>query len=747
MQSRVRVSGRIISELSEKIPSNIIALNELIKNAYDAGASLVSITLDSKSKQLVITDDGSGMDKNDIDTLFHISNSEKKYGELNEYNRYTQGSKGLGFLSVFKFGGNVTWNTKKESYGGLTFSVVYEELLKSIDISEFDVAISDNDSCSKGTSIIIQLTDYSLGALTKYLSIKKNYKKIINSFGESEDDKFIIELIVNGTKYSSESTKSLLSNSKHEQLFNVKYDSKDEVIEFYHNGHKAKSLNYPFDSTRYTLSLNLLIFNLRPHGKANIDQLFFSPQDDLTPLIYVNNNLFNNYSLFDPNIMKNIKTTSVLNQMIGYVKITSSDPLITFNSDRSQFQQNELTDSISDFLTGLNKKIQETGSQNKKYVMEMDILTTNKLPPECNDIEDSNEFKKYIKRDFSFRNDVEIKKENGNVKFSIFNRTQLLRIEPATTPATGSYPAEGSSNGAPSNGSGKEPVTLPPNSPPNQPQPPQQPLDGQGGNTQPPIDDPTPTIPAILTLICSEHKEAIPSQQIDLRQFINSAQDSAGGSINVQKITISADGEEVESGILPSVDKPCEVAIEFRYDDPITGLVISKMTCTFYQPSASVVGKPTKPKLITIPAQHSYTPNYNPHVGNLISQINSLDTKLYLEIIACSVRSLFELSVDSIIRSPKATILAGAPSGLESQVIQIVQHVKGDKNLQSKIANSTTIGYPNLKNRLDPDDFKKAVEKAHLGAHKSGAYISENDLAHLGMLAGFFVVLVNEILN
>ena len=41
MQSRVTISGNIVSELSEKIPSNIIALNELIKNAYDAGAPSV----------------------------------------------------------------------------------------------------------------------------------------------------------------------------------------------------------------------------------------------------------------------------------------------------------------------------------------------------------------------------------------------------------------------------------------------------------------------------------------------------------------------------------------------------------------------------------------------------------------------------------------------------------------------------------------------------------------------------------
>ena len=63
MQSRVTISGNIVSELSEKIPSNIIALNELIKNAYDAGAPSVEVSLDSTKKKLIIKDTGEGMNK------------------------------------------------------------------------------------------------------------------------------------------------------------------------------------------------------------------------------------------------------------------------------------------------------------------------------------------------------------------------------------------------------------------------------------------------------------------------------------------------------------------------------------------------------------------------------------------------------------------------------------------------------------------------------------------------------------
>ena len=83
----VKVSGNIIKELSEKIPSNNVALNELIKNAYDADAKNIEITIDTFNKKLTIADDGSGMDRESIASLFHIAKSIKKYGELRSNGR------------------------------------------------------------------------------------------------------------------------------------------------------------------------------------------------------------------------------------------------------------------------------------------------------------------------------------------------------------------------------------------------------------------------------------------------------------------------------------------------------------------------------------------------------------------------------------------------------------------------------------------------------------------------------------
>lgn len=333
MQSRVTISGNIVSELSEKIPSNIIALNELIKNAYDAGAPSVEVSLDSTKKKLIIKDTGEGMNKSDIDTLFHISNSNKIYGSLNKkYNRYVQGSKGLGFLSVFKFGHKVQWETKKDK--GYRFSLDYDSLVGQYDISECVIELIEDDSIEKGTKIEISIDDYNMNSLLDYFKEEKNYKKILNAF---DDDTFDINIKIDGIVYKSSSSIKLLDNAPDYRLYQVTYNNDDGKIKFLYNNFPIIEEKFFVDSTRYKLGLELVIFQLPPHGKNKIDRLYLNPKNDLTPLMYVNCNLFNNYDMFDPNIMKNIKTDLVLNQMIGKIEIISADKAINFNSDRSQF--------------------------------------------------------------------------------------------------------------------------------------------------------------------------------------------------------------------------------------------------------------------------------------------------------------------------------------------------------------------------------------------------------------------------
>lgn len=716
MNSTIRVSGHIISELSEKIPSNIIALNELIKNSYDAGAKTVDIVLDTHGKFITISDNGSGMDKSDIDTLFHISNSTKQYGKLNEFKRFTQGSKGLGFLSVFKFGKYVEWKTKKRK--GFKFNLSYEDLVAIKDISQYEVPIEEDPSIKKGTKIQISLDDYNVDTLKKYFSVEKNYKKITNSF---IDKKFTINLDIDGKKYSSKDTKDILDNSKEHQLYHVVYTGKSQKIQFFHNGNEVITQAFPFHSKRFALDINLVIYQFPPYGKEKIDSLFLNQNDDLTPLLYVNSNLFNNYALFDPNLMKNIKTSQVLNQMIGYISITSDDALLNFNSDRTQFLQNEFSDLIIEFLATINRRIQEIGSEYKKYLMNFDIATVPELPHDCASITDISYYKKYIKSDFAFKERVVISHTKNKIKFSLFGKEVSIPIKskPQNAPVT----SETNDKGDNGNNSSETPTQ-----------------EDIGAQSTPDI------IPAAVKLKTFTERLAIPTEQLDLKKYVLSANDSVGSKLSPIQLEIKANGVILAGGILPSITAECQKTIEFSYTDPQTGLVSSKLSLEFYQPTSPITGVCTNSKLISLPSKQGYIASYNYNISKLIQQINGLNYSNYLELISCSLRSIFEISVDEIIKSSKFSHISFS-SDLEPRVVQVINYIKNSRAFMTAIDKSTKIGYHNLNNMLDAQKFQSGISTAHLAAHKSGSYISSENVLELARLAGVFIVLTNEMLN
>lgn len=152
-------NGRILSELSSQIPSDIFALNELIKNSYDAMASTISITLNTQNKTLTITDDGKGMGQEEIPELFHISHSSKNYGTLNN-SRYIQGSKGLGALAAFRFGTQVTWTTRKNNTE-TKLTINRDDAIKNENLTNYEIPTETKETHDDrhGTIITMQLTD------------------------------------------------------------------------------------------------------------------------------------------------------------------------------------------------------------------------------------------------------------------------------------------------------------------------------------------------------------------------------------------------------------------------------------------------------------------------------------------------------------------------------------------------------------------------------------------------------------
>lgn len=679
----VKVDGSIVSELSERIPSNIVALNELIKNSYDAGSPEVQIIIDSQSNILKIIDKGEGMNKADIDTLFHISKSTKKYGQFNKiYNRYVQGSKGLGFLSVFKFGRKVEWRTKKDI--GYKFSVDYDELSKIENLSDFKVQLIQDEDIAKGTEIIIQLDNDSKQLLLNYLSEEKNYTKIINSF---TDDNFLIILNIDNKVFRSDDFEGVQNHYLDRQLYYVEYDSMEGKINYYHNNYLAYSKIFPFVFKEFSLKVKLSIYSFRSKQKANIYKLFYDNNDKLTPLIYINNNFFNNFEIFDPSIMKTVKYGYDLHQMIGFVNIYSDDPQIQFNSDRTRFAQNLLTDEIIKFLKELNYCIQEEGAKKKNYLIDYEFLTCKKVDYKDVNLKDLESLKRFISEDFAFKDRVNIAVDGNFVVFSIFGKTAKMEI----------------------------------------------------------VNNEQKICPATIQLKKVEETLYIPSQQINLLDYIAFAKDSIGNEI-VDKIKIYVDGIETKNYILESITEEKIIVVEYCYNDINTNLIKQKLTITFKEKVIKLVGTYSdENQLLFVKMKEGYTIHFDNTISDLINQINSLQLDKYREVIACSLRVLFDLSIKCIRQSNKS--FAHKNKLVYSDNVKDIQTIIEYCKLNMKeIDDSTKISYYTLKNLLVVNDFIEAYNKSNLGPHSSNTYLTDNDIKHIAQKAAYFLVFVNEII-
>lgn len=261
MDLQIVVSGNIVTELSEKIPSNIIALNELIKNAYDASANKVIISLDTYNKKLVISDDGDGMSYSDIKKLLHIGKSEKHYGKLKSNGRYTQGSKGLGFLSSFKFGkSKVIWDTYKETCkSGIRFELNYEDIINTANIEDYNIIQHKSNRTSKGTTIEMDLDDYNVKSLENYLNDEINRSKILYSFLNKD---FEIAILINDKVFNNKEKIALNAIAPKRAVFNVKYDSTCRKIQYIHNNHVLYECSFDLSSNEYKIILNIIAFDL-----------------------------------------------------------------------------------------------------------------------------------------------------------------------------------------------------------------------------------------------------------------------------------------------------------------------------------------------------------------------------------------------------------------------------------------------------------------------------------------------------
>lgn len=649
--TRFKVSGNHINELSENIPSNIFALNELIKNSYDACSSFCEIQIDRSECQVIIKDDGKGLGEDSIEELFYISKSTKKFGHLNPcqgQNRRVQGSKGLGFLSAFRFGSQVRWDTHNSGTRYI-FSVDKQDLINLPELTTYTIEVETEKSIGVGTIITIESTPELIEDLLTYFSDSGNSLKLVGAFS---DYNFAVKLVLPDSEYKTSDIPSLKNINPQEQLFYITYDSDSDEILFFRNGYLQNSVSYIPRSTNYRLTLELIIYNLESYGRRRISPFFYNPENTaITPLVFINDNLFNNYSIFNPDLVRSKRTSSALPQMVGYIKVYSESEDFEFNSDRTNFVENPTTKKLENDLRDLNERIQEEGSKLKETAKRQSNDITGPACP---------------------------------------NESAVSQGQPFWQP--------------------------------------------------------------VIELTTKAQKITVPSEPIDLTQYVEAVVDSKGEEVPKSSLEIEINGERSETHMIGSVSVPSEKKVVFRFDDPGVGPVISSLGLSFKEKRASISGRDESKSLFYIlESEADYCVEIT-GVSTLVNQITRAHKYYpdYTYLVACSLRTIFELSNQAIERRRNIifthTFEGKNRHGPESKIVQVIHFLKNNNPILTELRNVLGMNYHTLNNLLDKATFRENFVKSNIGAHSGDQNFTESDIEGIAMIAGYYAVFCDALI-
>ena len=246
-----RVHASLIYKLGESlIADEVTALSELIKNSYDADATICSLVISSdyieeingrKCKGYIeLSDNGCGMDLTTIiNGWLTLSNSPKKKMKKEQkttakFHRYPLGDKGLGRLSVQKLGRYMHMITKTAD-SNIEYCVVipWGDFLKNTTIDQIPVTIEKqtvNSSKSYTKIVIKDLVDPMMWGQSEQISLLTNsINKIVSPF-RSEKSSFHIVGQINNQPIDTANTvfDELLSSARAKHT--IKYRSGEACI-------------------------------------------------------------------------------------------------------------------------------------------------------------------------------------------------------------------------------------------------------------------------------------------------------------------------------------------------------------------------------------------------------------------------------------------------------------------------------------------------------------------------------------
>ena len=234
--------ARMILQLGDKLIRNQkIAISELVKNSYDADASIVIIDMndidDTEKGEIIIYDNGTGMD---IDTIINVwmvpgtdfkENKLKKEELSQKFHRLPIGEKGIGRFGVHKLGNKIELISKKEGKLPVYLNIDWNNFDSNKPLSEELVKIYEKDTSSffehGSTGTYIRITKLrNIWSKNDFRSFYRSSMALISPF--SSTDNFDIDIHTNLKEWDKDLAK--VDDIKEKALWNFKVTTKDGKI-------------------------------------------------------------------------------------------------------------------------------------------------------------------------------------------------------------------------------------------------------------------------------------------------------------------------------------------------------------------------------------------------------------------------------------------------------------------------------------------------------------------------------------
>jgi hypothetical protein len=198
--SKLRPRARLIGLIGEDLISDEpVAIVELVKNAYDADATRVTVNFSPEGDELIVEDDGHGMDLDTVlGTWFEPGTLSKKREERSPNGRIYQGAKGIGRFASARLARSLYLESRPDpDDAAVTVLFEWGAFNDESYLDEIEVAweLSDSPDIRRGTRL-------TLSGLRKvwtdsdYQELHSRLSRLISPFKEVTD--FRIELHIPG---------------------------------------------------------------------------------------------------------------------------------------------------------------------------------------------------------------------------------------------------------------------------------------------------------------------------------------------------------------------------------------------------------------------------------------------------------------------------------------------------------------------------------------------------------------------